>query len=435
MARAPEAPYVNRALAGTLAHMEAPVVLLEGMAGSGKTALARNEPALGRFGYVTLGDERTLAQAQRSPIEWAASLEAPVIIDDAHRLDGLVEAVAKVAVKAPPQADGGGPAFILMGSQAFASAVEMPRFTLFPLTQAELRARKGCIIDDLFDGTLCPNFLSRCTRSDLRTMLRAGSLPARMLRGGGGDGGRGSSGSGGSAKPGLRSLLPEPALQAIGEGDPDRPVGPDQLVARAVLDKVLDEPGLYLNVEAAARACYVDVAAFAGHLGCFADSLAVHCLPKLGKMPREDDPFASVRVYPADTALCVEALRGKGRDIALDHGAFGKAMRAFCINQLVPAAQWAAEPTWCCHWRRFDRKVRSVDLVLARKGRLVGIQMRNSAVVRGGDVGVLRLLEKDKRFERGYILYQGASTVRLSERVWALPVSALWEEWAFCPVV
>ncbi len=179
----------------------------------------------------------------------------------------------------------------------------------------------------------------------------------------------------------------------------------------------------------------VDVAAFAGHLGCFADSLAVHCLPKLGKMPREDDPFASVRVYPADTALCVEALRGKGRDIALDHGAFGKAMRAFCINQLVPAAQWAAEPTWCCHWRRFDRKVRSVDLVLARKGRLVGIQMRNSAVVRGGDVGVLRLLEKDKRFERGYILYQGASTVRLSERVWALPVSALWEEWAFCPVV
>lgn len=50
MARAPEAPYVNRALAGTLAHMEAPVVLLEGMAGSGKTALARNEPALSRFG-------------------------------------------------------------------------------------------------------------------------------------------------------------------------------------------------------------------------------------------------------------------------------------------------------------------------------------------------------------------------------------------------
>ena len=99
-------------------------------------------------------------------------MEAPVIIDDAHRLDGLVEAVAKVAVKAPPQADGGGPAFILMGSQAFASAVEMPRFTLFPLTQAERRARRGCIIDDLFDGTLCPNFLSRCTRSDLRTMRR-----------------------------------------------------------------------------------------------------------------------------------------------------------------------------------------------------------------------------------------------------------------------
>lgn len=293
------------------------------------------------------------------------------------------------------------------------------RLTLFPLTQAELSGRPGCIVDDLFERDPVPGFHTTLTQSDLRTLMRVGGLPRHATRPA-------------CPRPEERGQQIRQDLRAMLDSGAEPKGDLDQLIERSILKKVLASPGLPLSVESVARACYVDNATLIAHLGSFMDGFLVHRLSHLGKKNRKQG-FVKTRLHPMDTTYAIEALRAMGSDIAVDPCAFGKVLRALCVNQLVPAAQWASEPTECCHWKQFEQRVRGVDLVLSRKGSLVGIKVRNSRCVRPDTIGALRVLAKDERFVRGFIVYLGPMTLQLTENVWAIPVSALWELEAFHP--
>lgn len=72
---------------------------------------------------------------------------------------------------------------------------------------------------------------------------------------------------------------------------------------------------------------------------------------------------------------------------------------------------------------------REVDIVIeARDGTLAGIECKLSATVRERDFGGLRHL-RDKlgdRFRVGVVVHTGPETLPFGDRLWALPVSALW---------
>lgn len=441
MARAPEAPYVRRALAESIARATSPIVILEGPRGAGKTSLVLNETVLSHFHYVTLADEEVFERAVQQPVEWVASLSRPAIIDEAQRLDSLIAAVQQIAPKKPVEE----PVFILVSSRVLPieepKAPEPPaqklaekpkgrkkprkplkpqRFTLFPLTQAEMSGRPGCIVDDLFDRELSLNFRSSHPCSDLRTMMRLGGFPHHALH---------LADSG----PQQRSERVRQGMAKMMAGDDGSKGLIDQMIESSILKKVLASPGIPLGLDAMARACYVDEETLTTHLDSFVEHLLVHCLPDLSKKRKRDRGFGKTRVHPIDTVLAVEALAAMDRDIAVDPYAFGRVLWALCVNQLVAAAQWASEETACCHWKRFDRRVRRVDLVLSRKDRLVGITVRNSVWVRSDTIGALRFLAEDERFVRGFIVYLGSITLRLTEKIWAIPVSALWEKGVFLP--
>ncbi len=455
MARALEAletPYAPRALAERIAHANCPVAILEGPHGVGKTALVKNDPAFSRFRYVTLADEETYRQASECSAEWAASLSRPVIIDEAHRIDSLVPTIQQIAPKRTTK----GPAFILVSPQALhseepeepkkkqkkdgtteAAAAQKPseapenrkkarkppnpqHFTLFPMTQAEICERPGCVIDDLFDQDPIPGFHSSCTRSDLRTMMRTGGFPYRVMR------------PVHSKLQGRDPRSQEDLQGILDNGEPQTDI--ERMIERSIMKKVLTTPGLHLKVEAVARSCYVDTATFSAHMGSFLDHFLIHCLFNLDKKRSRKRSFAKTRIHPMDTTFAIEMLRDAGYDISADPFSFGKVLRAFCVNQLVPAAQWASEPTECCHWKKFDRRIREVDLVLSRKDRLIGIKVHNSVSARSDELGPLRILAEDERFLRGFIIYLGSITLQLSQNIWAIPVSALWEYEAFHPV-
>ena len=508
MASAPDAPYLSRPLAGSIARSTSPVVILQGPPGVGKTALVTHEPALSHFYYVSLSDEETLQQARQQPVAWVSSLSRPAIIDDAHLLDGLLEAVLEVAPKkavtepffvlvspralharkaaaskppakgdpAPPApgsaedspastactllpcaavallpaaspqatlpapsdaATEGATAAAPAASAAPASKPKKksrwrkgPRkplkpqcLTLFPLTQAELCERDGCVVDDLFDRRPQLDFHSTCTLSDLRTMMRVGGFPAYATQAA-------------HLHPQERSAEVRQRIRAmLDDGAPPK-ADMDRLVERSILKRLLSCPGLPLGLNAVARACYVDPPTLTAHLGFFLDRLLAHRVAHLGKRNR-NLAFAKTRLYPLDTTFSVEALRDDELDIAVSPVAFGRVLRGLCIGQLLPAAQWASEPTECCHWKLLERNVKpnakAVDLVLLRKDRLVAIKVRNSLLVRADQLGGLSILAKDERFVHGFVIYLGSTVMQLADNIWAIPVSALWERSAFHP--
>lgn len=454
MLRAFEAPYVNRALAGALACATDPIVVLEGPCGAGKTSLVRNEPVLHGFHYVSLADDAVFSRAVREPLAWVASLPQPIIIDDAHRVDSLVETVQRLLAERDEQVHAA-PSFILVGSRSLlggerkraraavsdsgvgqSSAKEevqdenvreaprVRRLNLFPLTQAELHEREGCIVDDLFDRDPLPDFHSAFMRSDLRTMMRIGGFPryaAHPI----------------CAKPQERSIEVQEGMRTMLHEDTASVADIDRSIERAILKKVLENPGLCLGAGTLARACYVDIPTVLGHIDTFADRYLVHPLAGFG--PGADGRHVrgtrgvKTRLYPLDTTFVIEACRALGRDIAVEPSVFGKVLRTLCVNQLIPAAQWAAEPTECRYWWKYDRRARTVDLVLCREDRLVGVKVRNCGTVHGDAIGALKFLAEDERFAKGYVIYTGSNTVQLAENIWAIPVSALWEREAFYP--
>ena len=435
--------YVKRALAGAIAKATAPVAVVEGAQGTGKTTFVRNEDVFKGYRYVTLADDETYAEASAHPADWLALQRRPVIIDDAHRIPGLVQ----VAQRVGPQRRVKRPSLVLVASEHMPAVEDeaaeestpkkkgekparpkppprIERFRLYPLTQAEINGRVGCIIDDLFDGDVMKKFCNFCTRSDLRTMMRVGGFPERVMYP-----------ARALSRRSDNDALQQAGLQAVRSrpGEPD--AGIDQLIEKAILERMLTSPGVFLGVDAMAAACSVDAPTLTAYLGMLQDKFLIHRMIQVDRKKAQLASFSKTRIYPTDTMFSVEALLEADRDITVEPPIFARVLRTFCLSQLLPAIQWASEPTECRHWRKFDHRIREVDIVLKRGSRLVGISIRNSIAARTDTVGALRLLAEDERFERGFIIYMGPTPRRLTDKIWAIPVSALWQNEAFLPGV
>jgi len=132
----------------------------------------------------------------------------------------------------------------------------------------------------------------------------------------------------------------------------------------------------------------------------------------------------------ADTGMAA-ALVGvdASRYSAPDQGAIaGMLFETFALMELVKQATWSATPVELFFYRDTDK--REVDLVIeAASGDVVGIESKAAATANTSDARGLRLL-RDKlgaRFKAGIIIYSGEHTVPIADRIWALPLSGLWQ--------
>lgn len=74
-------------------------------------------------------------------------------------------------------------------------------------------------------------------------------------------------------------------------------------------------------------------------------------------------------------------------------------------------------------------KIHAVDAVLTGDdGRSVAIEVKAGADVRPDDLrGLHAFLADEPDAVRGVVFYSGEQILRLDDRIWALPISALWE--------
>lgn len=79
------------------------------------------------------------------------------------------------------------------------------------------------------------------------------------------------------------------------------------------------------------------------------------------------------------------------------------------------------------HYR--DKVGREVDVVLeSASGEVAGVEVKAAATVHRSDLNGLRRL-RDKlgdQFRSGVVLYTGERTLPFGDRLWAVPLAALW---------
>ena len=406
---------VTRAIEAELTPGFPAVTVLEGPRTSGKTYVARKLVRQGVWaGYETLADLATLELARHDLPGWLESLPESVVIDEAQLIAEL-----PLQLKRLVDEPGSSRRFLLTGSARIARTGlggsdpligRVRRWSLAPLTAAEIDQRPEqarSLVARLFDTTVTQ--AADHPAVDVATRVNTGGFPLLALIQ------RSTRDADHWVRDTTLGLLTEAVL-------PDDRF--DTGVALRVLDGCLRDPAGILNVTSLGQRLAVDPRTVDRYLDVLARRFLLHFLPNLAVNPTRQTRARS-KVHPVDTAFAAESLRRSDPDATNSPVALGDLFESYVVNQVVPCLQFSDVPVHAFYWR--DAKTGAeVDLVLTdTEGRRVGIEVKASSRVTLADAAGLHALDAALPLTAAYVVYPGTKTVRLADRCWALPVTAL----------
>ena len=402
------------------------IVNLVGPRQVGKTTLVQN--LFGEGFYVTLDDAGVLAAIESDPVGQMKSLAAnaadadmPVIIDEVQRSGNLPLAIKSIVDKDRRKGQ-----FLLTGSSnVFATmnvadslAGRMLVLKLWPLTMAE-KQRVG------------PNRMLDWAAQE-RPSLDTITLPPVLSR-----------------KEYIEHVLeggfPEPR---------ELPLKSRQELYRDYVDSVVDrdvvdlfhvrktEPFRRLIDQVAARTGQeINISDLSRLLGIKRDTVDTYldALIRLSLIIRlgawnSGETHREVRqpkYHLVDTGMCC-ALRHLGAN-AFDAGRvnatqLGGLMESFVFNEILRSLRQQETDFRLYHWRSPDR--RKIDIIADGGECLVGIQVKSAATINNRDFRHLKWFAMDgpgkSRSFTGIVFYLGEHRLSFGNRLFGLPVSALW---------
>ncbi len=390
------------------------VVLLLGPRQAGKSTLVSELAARGAVARtVTLDDHLTRQAALLDPTGFAAGLERGIAIDEVQRAPDLLLAIKQIVDRdtSPGQ-------FILTGS---ANVLTAPRIldaltgrtdviVLWPLAQSEIEGSTGNLVDRLFSGA--PPRISDAPIGPPAWVDRAilGGFPEVLVRAAGAP----------------RSRWFESYLTSLVQRDLRDMSDAQKLSEIPRLIRVLASQATGVLVpDRVSQRVGLSTKTVQSYVRLLETVFVVRTVPawRPGLSAREQ--LAS-KVFLGDTGLLAHMLGAQADRVATDPQVTGKLFENFVATEIIKQLTWAERPVDLYHYRR-DR--REVDLVLeGHDGTVVAIEAKASASIGAGDRRALVDLRDalGDKFRVGLLLHTGAETVPLSERIWALPVSALW---------
>jgi hypothetical protein len=110
-----------------------------------------------------------------------------------------------------------------------------------------------------------------------------------------------------------------------------------------------------------------------------------------------------------------------------DRSLFGRLLETFVYQELRRHASWREAAVAFSHFR--DKDQVEVDVVLESAGRVAGVEVKAASTVTGDDFRGLRKLKDavQTNFAAGAVVYDGEAVVGFGDRLFAIPISQLWE--------
>jgi len=389
------------------------VVFVAGARQVGKTTLTRTIAA-GEHPMTVLSLDETATRdaASRDPAGFLAALPGPVLIDEIQHVPELL-----LEIKSAVDGDSTPGRFLLTGSaniltskrvrDALTGRIET--LNLWPLSQSEIRGGQINLVDASFAGK--PPQLSGCTvgRDAFVHLTAAGGYPEALMRSG---------------------TRRERWFESYIDSTLD-------LDLRDISDaiKIEEMPRLLrlLATQAANLLSYRNAAVrldlspetIKAYVGLLEQLFLVRRLqawrPGLGT--RE---VSTPKVYLADSGLLAALLGADETRIAHDDQLTGKVLENFVAMEILKHLGWSTNRARLYHYQR-DRE--DVDLILERAdGQIVAIEIKARATIRTHDYKwLIKLRERrDSRFAAGIVIHPREQTIPLGDRLWALPIAALW---------
>lgn len=383
---------------------------------SGKSTLAKSLLDGGLFSsMVTLDDSQTFAAAREDPDGFIAGLLRPAIIDEVQRVPELM-----LAVKAAVDRSDDRGQFLLTGSanlltrrgvaDALPGRVEYAR--LWPFSQSEIVGRRDTLIDQLFAG------------DPPRLSAQPVGIPAYadpIARGGFPDAYHRSDRR--------RFGYFQTYVDTLIARDLDDTLAPQAHAATALqlLRVLAARSGEFSNLEALARDLQASRTTVSRYLDALEQLFLVHALRPWSRNLGHRQ-VKRPKLFLTDSGLLCSLTNATGQTLISSPGDRGRAVETFVVQELLRQAGWAQTMLHGLYTYR-DQNQREVDVVIeAADGRVVAIEIKSAASIARSDTAGLRFLREQlgDQFVGGVVVHTGSATVSLGERLWALPLSALW---------
>jgi predicted AAA+ superfamily ATPase len=392
---------------------DTPVVLVHGPRQCGKTTLARMVGDAAGYEYITFDDDVQLAAAQADPVGFVADLTDRTVLDEVQRVPALF-----LSLKTAVDRDRRPGRFILTGSAnvllvpklADSLAGRMEILRLHPLAQDELAGQASRFIDALFAARFQNQSFERLGHG-LAERVVAGGYPAALLR----------------AKAKRRAAWYRDYIETLVQRD----------VRDLARISALGSLPRLLQLAAGQTARLVNVAEMASAFQLSRPTirdyvvllerifLLEHLQPWHSNRLRR--LIKTPKLHLGDTGLA-SALLGVDTEFLLkDRAMLGQLLETFVFQELKRQASWSDMPVQLYHFR--DKDGVEVDIVLEKAGTVAGIEIKAAATVMKKDFrGLKKLREANgERFAAGVVVYDGEHVVGFGEKLYAVPIRALWE--------
>jgi predicted AAA+ superfamily ATPase len=363
---------------------------------------------------VNLDDQVPREAALADPDGFIAGLKTPVMIDEAQR--GGPELL--LAIKASVDRDKRPGRFLLTGSANLLASRRaydvltgrVEAIHLWPLAQSEIECSHANFVDALFNGEPPQIAGAQPGREAFASRLAAGGYPEALER------------SQRRRDNWFRSYLDTTLEGDLGDISEAHKLEEMPRLLRALAARAAN----LLTYRELARDLALDHKTVKGYIRLLEMIYLVKVLPawRPGLASRE---ISSPKVHLVDSGLLLHLLGANEHRLADDPQVTGKAFENFVGMEVLKHADWAETDSRAYHYRHGRKEI---DLVLeSRSGDLVCVESKAGASISRQDwSSIAELRDRTQgRFSAGAVVYSGESTVPLGDRIWAVPVSGLWD--------
>lgn len=393
---------------------DTPVILLNGARQSGKSTLLQLMETDVETHSISLDDLMVLDTIQKNAQAYLSGVTTKrVIFDEVQRAPELFLPLKESVDKNRQPGR-----FILTGSSnvmmlpklADTLAGRMQVIALWPLSQGELRSRKEKFIDLAFSNKPLPQ-VKEISLPDLVSLLMVGGYPEVVLR----------------KNTRRRQAWFQAYINTILQRDVQELSKIEGLTTLPnLLTLIATRTGGLLNAADLSRSLGLSNPTLQRYLGLLEAVFLVVSVPpwfsNLGKRL-----VKSPRLYLNDTGLLCHLLDLDETGLIENRNQLGPVLENFVVMELIKQCGWSEKHVRISHYR--SHTGHEVDIILEAGSRVVGIEVKSASHLTSEHSKGLRHLREviGEKFHRGIVLYTGRQTAAIDDRIWAMPVSALWE--------
>ena len=389
------------------------IVALVGPRQTGKTTLAQNIADDRSMEFITLDDRQSRLFALDDPDGFIKQLDCAVI-SEIQRAPELIFALKKTVDenRRPGQ-------FLITGSvDLFKSGISpdslagrVETIKLLPFSQAEIELRQPPgFLENAFNGDFPGMQKDAGATADLIKRVLAGGYPEALAK----------------HVPSRRRAWLVAYAESLATRDiadiasVEKKEDLSKLIAHAAI-----AAGQTLNMSELAAPLRVDSKTVDRWLMLLEHMFIVQRVPawhrndlkRLVKAPK---------LHFLDSGLLAGLCDVSESSIAADRTKLGPILEGFVFSELAKLIARSAGDVSIYHYR--DRDGTEVDFVLERRQQVVGIEVKSAASVKPNDLRGLRRIQaiNADNFACGIILHDGDRIQKVGDKLFAMPVSALW---------